>query len=134
MLACPEESTLVLGPRATGKSTWIQQQLPRAITYDLLKASDALRLARDPSQLEDELAGLPAGTWVVIDEVQKVPELLDEVHRLMEKRKLRFLLSGSSARKLVCGRQGFIASARRIARHALHGRVCGTASTRGRWD
>lgn len=100
ILKRPDDSTLLLGPRATGKSTWIEQQFPGVTTYDLLQTSEALRLARDPSVLGSEVDSLKPGTWVVIDEVQKVPALLDEVHRLTEKRKLRFLLSGSSARKL----------------------------------
>lgn len=93
----PAETTLLLGPRATGKSTWIEQNFPRAPSYDLLRSSEALRLARDPSVLTHELSSLAPGSWVVIDEVQKVPALLDEVHHLIERRKLRFLLSGSSA-------------------------------------
>ena len=60
-------------------------------------------MSRDPGTLYREVGGLPAGTWVVIDEVQKVPDLLDEVHRLIEQRHLRFVLSGSSARKLKRG-------------------------------
>ena len=64
---------------------------------------EALRLSKDPRSLYRELAALSCGSWAVIDEVQKVPALLDEVHRLIETHGLRFVLSGSSARKL---RQG----------------------------
>lgn len=109
ILKSPPESTLLLGPRATGKSTWIAEHFGSAVTYDLLSAADALRLARDPSVLGAELEVLAPGSWVVIDEVQKVPALLDEVHRLMERRKLRFLLSGSSARKLRRGGSNLLA-------------------------
>ena len=93
-LAPPVDSTFLLGPRATGKSTWIQQHFRDALTYDLLDTSLALRLSREPSLLarEVESAGLKAGTWVVLDEIQKVPALLDEVHRLMQKHGLRFEL------------------------------------------
>lgn len=105
----PSTSTLLLGPRGTGKSTWIHQHFPDAASYDLLDTSLALRLARDPSVIAKELASLSPGAWVVIDEVQKVPALLDEVHRLIETRGLRFLLSGSSARKLRRGGANLLA-------------------------
>jgi len=70
------------------------------VTYDLLDSREALRLEREPHQLFRELQALPSGSWVVLDEVQKVPALMDEVHRLIEKHRLRFILCGSSARKL----------------------------------
>ena len=93
-------STFLFGPRGTGKSTWLRERFPQAVAYDLLNTSEALRLAKTPHMLYRELATLPADAWVVIDEVQKVPALLDEVHHLIETRRLRFVLSGSSARKL----------------------------------
>lgn len=91
---------MLLGPRGTGKSTWIKQLFPEAQLYDLLNSGEALRLARNPSAIFDELKILPPNSWVVIDEIQKVPMLMDEVHRLIENNGLRFVLSGSSARKL----------------------------------
>lgn len=100
LLELPKSSVLLLGPRGTGKSTWIRQHFADATRYDLLDTAEALRLEREPSLLFNELRMLPAGTWVVLDEVQKVPALLDEVQRLMEDRGLRFILCGSSARKL----------------------------------
>lgn len=100
LLPTPEESILLLGPRGTGKSTWIQEHYASAESYDLLDSREALRLERDPSLLFQELQHLPEGSWVVIDEVQKVPAVMDEVHRLMHQRRLRFILCGSSARKL----------------------------------
>ena len=66
----------------------------------MLDQSEYIRLERDPHQLGRELELLDPESWVVIDEVQKVPTLLDEVHRLIEKRGLRFVLCGSSTRKL----------------------------------
>ena len=96
----PKASFFLLGPRGTGKSTWISEHFQGAKTYDLLDLSECLRLERDPHQLGRELELLAPGSWVVIDEVQKVPALLDEVHRFIEKRGLRFVLCGSSARKL----------------------------------
>lgn len=96
----PETSLFLLGPRGTGKSTWIHQTFPDAIRYDLLDSGEALRLSKEPQRLYQELDSQPAGTWVVLDEVQKVPALLNEVHRLIEPRGLQFVLCGSSARKL----------------------------------
>ena len=100
LLPTPTHSAFLFGPRGTGKSTWLRQRFPRAPYYDLLDTGEALRLIKDPGSLYRELSLRPEGSWAVIDEVQKAPALLDEVHRLMEGRGLRFLLSGSSARKL----------------------------------
>lgn len=91
---------MLLGPRGTGKSTWIRQHFGGVVSYDLLDTREALRLERNPGLLFDELNSVPEGSWVVLDEVQKVPVLLDEVQRLMEDRRLQFVLCGSSARKL----------------------------------
>ncbi|MYN67609.1 MAG: ATP-binding protein [Acidobacteria bacterium] len=99
-LPTPTRSVFLFGPRGTGKTTWIRDRFPTADAYDLLDTREALRLSKNPDVLFRELAALPAGSWAVIDEVQKVPELLNEVHRLIEARGLRFVLSGSSARKL----------------------------------
>ena len=109
LLPDPARSILLLGPRGTGKSTWIRSRFPQARTYDLLDTGESLRLNRDPGALFDELSGLDSGTWVVIDEVQKAPALLDQAHRLMESRGLRFVLSGSSARKLRRGGTNLLA-------------------------
>ncbi len=78
-------------------------------SYDLLQNSEVLRLSKNPSLLSNELEELKKGDWVVIDEIQKVPALLDEVHRLIETKKLNFLLSGSSARKLKRGAANLLA-------------------------
>jgi predicted AAA+ superfamily ATPase len=96
----PDRSFFLLGARGTGKTTWIEQHFAGAATYDLLLADESLRLARQPGLLRDECSALEDGAWVVIDEVQRVPSLLDEVQWLMSKKKQRFVLSGSSARKL----------------------------------
>ena len=100
LLPTPTRSVFLFGPRGTGKSTWIRDRFPDTVTYDLLDTGEALRLHKDPHALYRELATLPCGSWVVIDEVQKAPELLNEVHRLIESNRLRVVLSGSSARKL----------------------------------
>lgn len=100
LLNVPDSSFFLLGPRGTGKSTWIRSSFPDVVCYDLLNSQEALRLEREPHLLYRELCGEQPGTWVVLDEVQKIPALLDEVHRLIEKHGLRFVLCGSSARKL----------------------------------
>ena len=100
LLPTPTRSAFLFGPRGTGKTTWLRDRFPSATTYDLLDTGEALRLGKRPDTLYRELAALPSGSWVVIDEVQRVPELLNEVHRLIESRRLRFVLSGSSARQL----------------------------------
>jgi len=105
----PKSTTLLLGPRATGKSTWLETVLPNAHRWDLLDTRLALDLARDPSRFAREVEALPRGSWVVVDEVQKVPALLDEVHRLDGKNGRRFVLSGSSARKLKRGGANLLA-------------------------
>lgn len=100
LLRCPERSFFLFGPRGTGKSTWLEQILPDGVRFDLLDTSLYLELSRDPHRIEALIGNRPSGSWVVLDEIQKIPALLDEVHRLMEKRRWRFALCGSSARKL----------------------------------
>jgi predicted AAA+ superfamily ATPase len=106
------KSFFLLGPRATGKSFLIRHQLGgKALVIDLLRSDLYLRLSADPGLLESLIDGgrsnasSPIGPTgpIVIDEVQKLPSLLDEVHRLIEERRMRFVLTGSSARKLKRG-------------------------------
>ncbi|MCC7081232.1 MAG: AAA family ATPase [Burkholderiales bacterium] len=101
-LALPPRSFLLLGPRGTGKTTWLREQLPRAQWYNLLLDRELLRLMREPGAFRREIEALPRGSWVVIDEVQKLPALLNEVHDAFsaEPRRWKFALSGSSARRL----------------------------------
>lgn len=97
------KSVLLLGPRMTGKSTLLQHQFPDALRFDLLDPRELLSLSAHPERLGERVAAARRkGTRVfVVDEVQKLPILLDEVHRLIELDKsLRFVLTGSSARKL----------------------------------
>lgn len=98
----PERSFFLFGPRATGKSTWLRQVLPDALWFDLLRTQTTLELARQPELLRQSALARPRGSWVVIDEVQRMPQLLNEVHAILAEhpRLLRFALSGSSARKL----------------------------------
>jgi len=100
------QSAFLWGPRKAGKSTWLKQAFPRAIRYDFLKTDLVLRFSKQPSLLREELLALPEDTLkepVVLDEVQKVPAVLDEVHWLIENKGIRFVLCGSSARKLKRG-------------------------------
>jgi uncharacterized protein len=97
----PESSFFLFGPRGTGKSTWLRERYPDALWIDLLEPDVHRRFAARPERLRQVVAGTPGTKVVVIDEVQKVPELLDMVHALIENRLgLRFILTGSSARKL----------------------------------
>lgn len=93
-----KRSHFLLGPRQTGKTSLIRHSLKEARTYDLLDTSVYLALSQNPGRIAEELG--PKDKVVVIDEVQRIPELLNEVHRLIETRGVRFLLTGSSARKL----------------------------------
>lgn len=95
-----EDSLFLWGSRQTGKSTLLKALFPQARLYDLLKSDVRMALQLRPSLLREECQLLDEGELVIVDEVQKVPALLDEVHWLMENRGLRFILSGSSARKL----------------------------------
>lgn len=101
-LKAPGESFFLFGPRGTGKSTWLRQQLPGAHWFDLLRLPLVLELTRRPETFRAQVEALPPGSWVVVDEVQRMPALLDEVHALLAERgtRYRFALSGSSARKL----------------------------------
>ena len=94
----------------------MRQHFPGARWYDLLNTAESLRLAREPRLLYRELEDGARGDWVVIDEVQKVPALLDEVHALIESHGLRFVLSGSSARKLRRGASNLLAG-RAVVEH-----------------
>ncbi|HSF16207.1 MAG TPA: DUF4143 domain-containing protein [Vicinamibacteria bacterium] len=96
----PRQSFFLLGPRGVGKSTWARSELAGAHRFDLLDEGLYQSLLAEPSLFADELRTVPKGSWVVVDEVQRIPSLLNEVHRFIEERKLRFALLGSSARKL----------------------------------
>ena len=95
-----EDSIFLWGARQTGKSTMLMEQFRDAKYYDLLESDLYERFRRNPSMLRHELEMADTGTVVIIDEIQKIPELLDEVHWLIARKGHRFILSGSSARKL----------------------------------
>lgn len=96
------QSFFLFGPRGTGKTAWLRQRFPHAPCFDLLDSATYTELLASPRRLEDRIPSSHRG-WVLIDEIQRVPELLNEVHRLIEGRRLRFVMSGSSARKLRAG-------------------------------
>jgi predicted AAA+ superfamily ATPase len=93
-----KKSRFLFGPRQTGKTSLIQHTLKGVRIYDLLDTSIYLALSQNPGRIGQELS--PKDRVVVIDEIQRLPELLNEVHRLIEERGIRFLLTGSSGRKL----------------------------------
>lgn len=115
------EHFFLFGPRGTGKSTLLTSAFPRRSTHliDLLLPKEEDRFSRDPGSLVSELSALPTAIKaVIIDEVQKAPKLLDVVHHLIEtgKRRFRFILTGSSARKLKRGHANLLAG-RAFTRH-----------------
>lgn len=95
-----EDSLFLWGPRQVGKSTLLKERFPNAVFYDLLNSEVYERLLRKPQLLRQDVEALEKESIVIIDEVQKIPTLLDEVHWLMVNRGNRFVLCGSSARKL----------------------------------
>ncbi|MBI4268421.1 ATP-binding protein [Candidatus Uhrbacteria bacterium] len=97
-----DRSFFLFGPRGTGKTTWLKNAFPDALYFDLLDSETYNDLLAQPNRL-DTLIPPSWSDIVILDEVQRVPALLHEVHRLIEKRKLRFALTGSSARKLKKG-------------------------------
>lgn len=108
-----ERSLFLLGPRQTGKTTLLQELFPSATVYDLLQANQFQELSADPTLIRQRLKS--SDTLVVIDEVQKLPILLDEVHSLIQRNSaLRFVLTGSSARKLRRGGVNLLAGRARI--------------------
>lgn len=107
-LQLPSRSFFLFGPRGTGKTTWLRAVLPpaRSHWFDLVVDRELLRLTRDADRFTQEVEALPSGSWVVVDEVQKLPSLLNRVQDLISRhdgRRYRFALTGSSARKLKRG-------------------------------
>lgn len=113
--APPRQSFFLFGPRGVGKTAWLHQQFPGALFFDMLDYQVYTELLASPQRLGERI---PQGQkeWVVVDEVQRVPELLNEVHRLIESRRLRFVQTGSSARKLR-GRGINLLAGRAVTRH-----------------
>jgi len=114
-----QETFFLWGPRQTGKTTLLRQAYPEATWVDLLKADEYRRYLERPELLREELTSRPHAGQVVIDEVQKVPALLDEAHWLHEHLKIRFALCGSSARKVRRGAANLLGG--RAVRYELRG-------------
>ena len=94
-----EKSFFLFGPRGVGKTDWLRRTFPNDLYFDLLEARTYSQLLADPGRLGERIPRDYSG-WIILDEVQRIPELLNEVHRLIESRKLRFIMTGSSARAL----------------------------------
>jgi predicted AAA+ superfamily ATPase len=118
LLRAPKQSFFLFGPRGTGKSHWVRTQMPKAARFDLLDTALYQSWLTEPARIANELRVLPRGSVVCIDEVQRLPVVLNEVHRFIEEYGLRFVLCGSSARKLK--EQGTNLLAGRAARRDLH--------------
>ena len=93
------QSFFLLGPRGTGKTTWLKSNFPKAIYLNLLESKLNRTLLASPEKLENYIQN-EYKDWIIIDEVQKIPTLLNEVHRLIESKGYKFILTGSSARSL----------------------------------
>ncbi|MCZ8230033.1 DUF4143 domain-containing protein [Flavobacterium sp.] len=109
-----EESLFLWGARQTGKSTLLKNLFPDALWFDLLQSDVFERFQKRPVQFRETILATASGTVVVVDEIQKIPALLDEIHWLMVNHSVRFVLSGSSPRKII--RSG----ANLLGRRALH--------------
>ena len=107
----PSQSAFLWGPRKIGKTTYLKNEFPKSLVYDFLKTDLFLELSKRPSLFREQILAQPDRILeqpVILDEAQKVPQILDEVHWLIENRKLRFVLCGSSARKLKRGRANLL--------------------------
>jgi len=125
---CPKDSFFLLGPRGTGKSTLLKHWFPDAFWIDLLDERELFRFLGTPGTFAQSIEAQPTSRWIVVDEIQKAPHLLNEVHRLIEKGR-RFALSGSSARKLKSGGvnllagRAFVHHLYPLTRQELKGRI-----------
>ena len=107
----PQQSAFLWGPRKTGKSTYLKAKFPASLVYDFLKTDLFLEFSKRPSLLREQILAKDEDTIsspIILDEVQKVPQLLDEVHWLIENKGLRFIMFGSSARKLKRGKANLL--------------------------
>ena len=95
-----QQSAFLWGARKTGKSTLLKALYPNAIVYDFLKSDMYLTYSKEPHRFREELEKRADGEVVIVDEIQKVPDLLDEIHYLIESSRFQFIMCGSSARKV----------------------------------
>ncbi len=115
-----DKSFFLWGPRQAGKSSYLKKTFPHALTIDLLLSENYMRYVTAPGLLRAEIEKNNPG-FLVIDEIQKAPNLLNEIHWLIENREMRFALCGSSARKLKRGAANLLGG--RALRHELFGLV-----------
>ena len=95
------ESIFLWGARQSGKSTLLKMLFPEAVYFDLLQSDVFERYQKSPSQFREVILAIPSGATVIVDEIQKIPSLLDEIHWLIVHHQTRFILSGSSPRKII---------------------------------
>lgn len=116
-LTPPSQSFFLFGPRATGKSTWLRSNFKNSLHIDLLRNDVFFGLTSDPAAFRERvLAYNPTEAWIIVDEIQRFPSLLHDVHSLIESHHYRFALSGSSARKLKRGQANLLAG-RALIKH-----------------
>lgn len=97
----PRGHYFLLGPRGTGKSTWLSHNYPDATRIDLLLGEEERRFSSYPERIRDLVEAMSAGSVLILDEIQRVPRLLPEIHALIEQQKnIQFIITGSSTRKL----------------------------------
>src|ERR1700733_1467797 len=95
----PKGSYFLLGPRGTGKSTWLLHHYPQATKIDLLLGEEERRFSSFPERIRDVVTGMPPGSVLILDEIQRVPRLLPEIHALIEqKRDIQFIMTARSRR------------------------------------
>lgn len=124
LLTLPEmgkHSVFLFGPRGTGKTSWIKSHLKNILYFDLLNAQVYNEFLADPTALSRRIPN-DFNDWIVIDEIQKIPALLNEVHRLIEASGYRFVLTGSSARSL--RKKGVNLLAGRAFQYHMHPLTC----------
>jgi uncharacterized protein len=115
------KSAFLWGPRKTGKTTYLKEAFPNSLLFDMLKTDLFLEFIKRPFLLREQILASPPRQLkepIIIDEVQKIPQMLDEVHWLIENKGLRFLLCGSSARKLKRGKANLLGG--RAWRYEMH--------------
>jgi len=102
ILKVPKSTFFLFGPRGTGKSTWLVDSLPQATRIDLLRSSVFMNYQTHPEVFRQEILALPKKSWIIVDEIQRIPTLLNEIHSLIfdTKNMYSFAITGSSARKL----------------------------------
>jgi predicted AAA+ superfamily ATPase len=107
----PGQSAFLWGARKTGKSTYLKEKFPGSLVFDFLKSDLFIEFSKNPSLLREQLLAQSEAVLrhpVILDEVQKIPQILDEVHWLIENKGLQFILCGSSARKLKRGQANLL--------------------------